>query len=110
MAIDRVSVADVFAAHQAGEIALIDVREIDEFAEMASPIAKNFPLSELDVATLESHYKKNVPLYLMCKAGVRSMKAAAILQEAGFEHLCNVEGGILAWSAAGLPLAQGGAR
>lgn len=107
MAIDRVSVEEVFAAHQAGEIALIDVREIDEVAAISSPLARNFPLSELDIVGIEAQYAKNAPLYLICKGGVRSMKAALMLQEAGFEHLCNVEGGILAWNAAGLPVVRG---
>ena len=107
MRIDRVSVSEVFAAHQAGKIALIDVREVDEIAEISTPLAENFPLSELDISAIESQYSKQQPLYIMCKAGGRSMKAASLLQQVGFEHICNVEGGILAWSAAGLPIVHG---
>lgn len=106
MTIGSISVSEVYAAHQLGKIALIDVREIDEFEAISCTLAQNFPLSSLDIAAIESRYKKNEPLYVMCRSGKRSLTAAAILQEAGFKHLYNVEGGILAWSAAGLPIAS----
>ncbi len=32
-----------------------------------------------------------------CKSGMRSAKAIALLKEAGFERLTNLQGGILAW-------------
>ena len=33
-----------------------------------------------------------------CKSGMRSAKACDILQQAGFQNVRNMEGGILAWS------------
>jgi adenylyltransferase/sulfurtransferase len=32
-----------------------------------------------------------------CKSGMRSAKAIALMQEAGFSRLTNLKGGILAW-------------
>ena len=37
-------------------------------------------------------------IVIHCKSGVRSAKACAILRQAGFEHVRNMKGGILAWS------------
>jgi adenylyltransferase/sulfurtransferase len=33
-----------------------------------------------------------------CKSGVRSAKACGILRQAGFQHVRNMKGGILAWA------------
>ena len=41
---------------------------------------------------------------VQCAGGVRSMRAAQALVAAGHEHVINLEGGINAWKAAGLPL------
>jgi predicted sulfurtransferase len=36
--------------------------------------------------------------------GVRSATAAAVLRGLGFEHVCNLKGGMLDWNEAGLPV------
>ena len=33
-----------------------------------------------------------------CKSGMRSAKACGFLRQAGFQHVRNMVGGILAWS------------
>jgi rhodanese-related sulfurtransferase len=33
-----------------------------------------------------------------CRSGVRSAKACGILRRAGFQHVRNMKGGILAWA------------
>jgi len=33
-----------------------------------------------------------------CKSGMRSARACGILKAAGFKHVRNMKGGILAWS------------
>lgn len=104
MTIESVSVSEVYEAQQAGPIAFIDVREADEIAQIATPFAQNFPLSTFDLDAMAKEFAKDQPLYLMCKAGVRSMRAATLLANAGFTNLHNVEGGIMAWVEAGLPI------
>lgn len=44
------------------------------------------------------------PLLLICRSGNRSAKISAVLQQAGYTHLYNVAGGILAWQSEGLPV------
>ena len=48
------------------------------------------------------------PLYVICKSGGRSAQACAAFAAAGFaDQVVNVEGGTLAWAAAGLPVVKG---
>jgi rhodanese-related sulfurtransferase len=41
---------------------------------------------------------------LICRAGVRSTTAAAILTGLGFEHVSNLKGGMLDWNDQHLPV------
>jgi adenylyltransferase/sulfurtransferase len=75
---------------------LVDVREPHEWQIARIPGAKLLPLSELPKRA--SELNKSDDIVVHCKSGVRSAKAIGILKEAGFTHLTNVKGGILAWS------------
>lgn len=46
-------------------------------------------------------------LVLICQGGSRSSTAASLLRRAGFQRVVNVEGGMNAWVAAGLPVDSG---
>ena len=43
-------------------------------------------------------YKKDEPLYLYCRSGNRSRKAAQLLAEEGFTEIYDLEGGIAHWN------------
>lgn len=109
MTIESISVTDLFQKYRQyrDTTAIIDVREVEEFADIATSMAENFPLSDLDIEAIKAKHKLDVPLYLMCRSGKRSMTAAEMLQEAGYQQVYNVDGGILAWNAAGLPVVHG---
>jgi len=81
---------------------LIDVRTPAEFADGRVPGAKNMPLDQLDskLAELESH--KDQEIYVVCRSGARSARASSMLASKGFKPV-NIEGGTLAWQAAGNP-------
>ena len=85
---------------------LIDVREQNEFDEARIPGATLIPLSEF--ASRYSEMPKNQEIVLMCAGGVRSAQAAQFAAQHGFK-LTNLEGGIKAWHAEGLPVEFGGA-
>jgi rhodanese-related sulfurtransferase len=80
----------------------IDVRTPEEFASGHAYRARNIPLDTLmaDLAMIE----KNEPVYLICQSGKRSMKAAQLLNEAGYQQTISIKGGTDAWKAAGLPM------
>lgn len=84
---------------------LIDVREVDEFAQVHASAAINFPLSTLEPADVAEQLKLSPhhTLYIICRSGARSMKAAHLFYHEGMTKVVNVQGGTLAWCAAGLP-------
>ena len=90
-------------------VIMIDVREDDEVREVASTLAKAFPMSKINPATFAADcgVRKDQALFLLCKSGGRSMRVATALADAGFTDLTNVDGGIMAWEAAGLPVKRG---
>jgi rhodanese-related sulfurtransferase len=85
---------------------ILDVREPEEYAgELGHiPGALLLPLKDLArrAETLETWKPKR--LVAVCRAGVRSTTAAAILTSLGFEQVSNMKGGMLAWNDAGLPV------
>lgn len=74
---------------QKGEVILVDVREKNEWDEAHVLGAKLFSLSRLSKGAtkeeIESVVGKDKVVYLHCKAGVRCMKAAEILEKQGFK-------------------------
>lgn len=91
----------VQAALQKGEIMLVDVREPQEYAVERIHGALLYPLSTFDARSLPVENRK---LVLHCAGGVRSLKAAHKLLDAGHAHVTHVAGGLAAWKAAGLPV------
>jgi rhodanese-related sulfurtransferase len=87
---------------------LIDVRTPAEFRELHVSFARNVPLDQLDARQLavSQNGRKNKPLYLICQSGSRGQKTCDKLAAAGIEAV-NVEGGTLAWAAAGLNVVRG---
>jgi rhodanese-related sulfurtransferase len=83
-----------------GEILLVDVREVNEYAAERIHGALLYPLSTFDPQALPREGRK---LVLHCAGGVRSVKAAHKLLESGFGHVTHLAGGLQAWKAAGLP-------
>ena len=88
---------------------LVDVREEDEFNGELGHIkgAVRIPLKDLSerAGELEPYKSRNV--VAICRVGVRSTTAAAILTGLGFEHVFNLKGGMLDWNDAHLPVERG---
>ena len=78
-----------------GEVSVLDVREPHEY-EVANIGARLIPLGELPERLIE--LDKDETFAIHCKTGGRSASAVKLLQEAGFENVYNVKGGITAWS------------
>ncbi|GIW30102.1 MAG: transferase [Meiothermus sp.] len=80
----------------------VDVREPEEFAQVRIEGAQLIPLSEFGGRF--SEIPKNQPVVLYCRSGNRSAQAAAWLSAKGYSNLLNLDGGLMAWYQAGLPL------
>ena len=93
----EIEVTEVKAMLDRGDkFVLIDVREPHEYKICNIPAAKLIPLGEVPQRLHE--LDKNADIVIHCKSGMRSAKACGILKQAGFEHVRNMKGGILAWS------------
>lgn len=79
-------------AHQ-----LIDVRTLDEFNEGHLKNAQNICVTSDDFEERISKLDKDQPIYLYCRSGKRSARAAEILKDLGFKEIYDMEGGILKW-------------
>jgi glyoxylase-like metal-dependent hydrolase (beta-lactamase superfamily II)/rhodanese-related sulfurtransferase len=85
---------------------LLDVREPEEFIGELGHIegALLVPLDALEKRLPKLHGYVDRDVVMICRAGARSATAGAILQRAGFRRTVNLEGGMLAWVAAKLPV------
>jgi rhodanese-related sulfurtransferase len=84
---------------------LVDVREPVEHAEAHIAGSTLIPLAQIEQRAGE--IARDQPLVVMCRGGVRGEQARAKLQALGFINVQNLEGGILAWQAAQLPIVKG---
>lgn len=98
----QTSPAELRDALTRGEVLLIDVREPSEFAVERIHGALLYPLSTFDPKAIPTATGRQ--LVIQCAAGGRSMRAAQALVAAGHEAVANLEGGLNAWKAQGLPL------
>jgi rhodanese-related sulfurtransferase len=95
--VEHVSAEEAIAL-STGESILLDVRERWEYDLGHAPSARNLPMSELDERLSEINVDATV--LVVCHSGQRSLSVTAALGRAGITAL-NVDGGMLAWQAAG---------
>lgn len=90
-------------------VEVIDVRTPAEYRSMHASVARSVPLESLDPgAVMAARRNPGGPLYVICKSGERAARACAAFAAAGHgDAVVNVEGGTLAWAAAGLPVVKG---
>lgn len=81
---------------------ILDVRTPEEFASEHIENAVNVNWLGDNFVSGAEKFDKSKPVFVYCKIGGRSAKAAAKLEELGFKNIYNLEGGIMKWSAAGL--------
>lgn len=86
---------------------LVDVREAMELdlARLQQPVI-HLPLSQSEtwIEQISSLINRDVPVVVLCHAGIRSWQFACWLMEAqGYEQVLNLQGGIDAWSVSADP-------
>ena len=86
------------------EALMLDVREHNEFKEGHVINAVHIPLGVLESRLKEIEAHKEKPVIVYCRTGQRAAKAGAVLQRQGFKSIYKLNGGMLAWSDAGLPI------
>lgn len=99
--IDVKSVADARP-----NVRIVDVREAHELTSELGhiPGAEHVPMGQFPAAAED--WEKDDEVVLVCRSGNRSGRVAAMLAAQGFTRLMNMVGGMIAYGAAGLPVAR----
>jgi rhodanese-related sulfurtransferase len=95
---------ELAAKIKAGNVRLIDVRTDAEVAEGTIPGAEHIALDAFDPANLDLSDGREVVLY--CRSGRRSAIAGEKLAAVTGVPVEHLEGGIIAWEAAGQPVVK----
>jgi phage shock protein E len=98
------SVSEFSSKVTEAEVVTLDVRTPGEFNEghIEGAILVDFQSGnfENEIASLDK--SKTYAVY--CRSGNRSGQAVKVMSEAGFTKLYNLDGGVIDWANAGLPL------
>ncbi len=85
-------------------VVILDVRTPGEYMGGFIQGAQNIDFQsgnfENEIASLD----KNATYALYCRSGNRSGQAAKVMHDAGFHNVYNLNGGVIDWANAGLPL------
>ncbi len=99
----EVDLAAFAAAHRDGAV-VIDVREPFEYVAGHVPGATLVPMGRLPSRVAD--LPRDVPVYVICASGNRSLAAAHFLARAGIDAW-SVTGGTADWARAGYPIVRG---
>jgi len=99
-----ISVTDFEQCIENQDVQLIDVRTSQEYGESHIEGAMNIDWQQPGfVEKVKEYLDKSRPVALYCRSGRRSAQAASALAEESFEVI-DLQGGITAWTGAGLPV------
>lgn len=99
---DMISPQHAFQMLQNEGAVFVDTREPDEYARLRIAGARLMPLSVL--ACLPPDDDKSRPVIYFCHSGRRTKAGESVLDARGHKGTYILEGGILGWQSAGLPL------
>jgi rhodanese-related sulfurtransferase len=106
-AIASISAPELKQRLDAGEkLYLLDVRSDEEYRQdgrIAGAHLVPLPVLSMRVGDLP----KDTPIVCICRSGSRSSLAADQLARQGFAEVINLNGGMMAWARAGLPMKRG---
>jgi rhodanese-related sulfurtransferase len=95
----QISVEDLARRLGSGEaVVLLDVRRVWEHETAALPDSQLIPLDELEERWDEVQAPAGALVVAYCHHGIRSLSAAAWLEEKGVGPVVSLAGGIDAWS------------
>jgi len=86
---------------------LLDVRTPGEFSKEYIEGALLADWNSDDFQRRIDAIDKNAPVFVYCLSGGRSSSAAAAMRKQGYKEVYDLEGGIMKWKSAGLPVVAG---
>lgn len=103
-AVNRVSADDLVLLEEIHQVPIFDVRKKSEFLSEHIIGAINVPLNEIHDHL--SDFPKDNYFILHCAGGYRSMIAASILKQKGFDNFADVIGGFNEIKLTGIPVSE----
>jgi rhodanese-related sulfurtransferase len=85
-------------------LVVLDVRTPEEFAEGHLDGAVLADFYAADFAEQLAALDTDVPYLVYCRSGNRSGQALGVMEQLGFTSVVDIDGGIVAWTDAGLPV------
>ena len=85
---------------------VVDVRPMADYSQGHIINSINIPANSLKTQLNRLEKYKQKPIIVACRSGAQSSAACKQLQKAGFEKVFNLQGGILAWQNANLPISR----
>ncbi len=101
--VKRITTADLEKIYN-DQLPVFDVRKKSEFDSEHLIGAENVPLNQINSHLAQ--FPKEQPVYLHCAGGYRSMIAASILKQRGWENIADVRGGFDAIKESELPRSE----
>jgi phage shock protein E len=101
---NNLSVTEFSAKTAESGVITLDVRTPGEYAEGH---LQNAQLIDFQSGNFENEIlslDKNATYAVYCRSGSRSGQAVKVMHDAGFHNVYNLNGGVIDWTNAGLPL------
>lgn len=95
MNFETISLQELYERMEEENTTVLDVRTKEEFESGHVPLALNIPVQELEERLDE--LSKDQTYLVICRSGMRSQTASAILVENGFSKSFNCEEGMMTW-------------
>lgn len=86
---------------------LVDLSPTADFEKGHIAGARNIAPSQFDPESKQLAKARDLPVVVTCRTGQASLAAAARLRKAGFTRVHWLDGGVVAWQQADLPLVRG---
>jgi len=91
---------------ETGNGIILDVRTPGETAQGVIAGASTINIYDKQFAQKVNLMQKDVPIYLYCLSGSRSVHAAKVMASIGFKEIYNLKGGVNTWRRAGYKLTR----
>ena len=83
---------------------ILYVRTLSEWNDYRIDGSLNVPVTELKSKIRSLALDRHRPIVAVCRSARRSIPAVRLLQRHGFKQVCQLQGGMLAWRQANLPV------
>ena len=104
--IERVSAEKFKQLVESGDGIILDVRTPEEVDQGYINGASTINFYDEDFESKLNLIQKDKPVYVYCKAGGRSGKAAEMMKKNGFKKVYNLEGGMNSWMGYGYTIVK----